>query len=316
MSVASDFITADSEMIGSIVERQLDLWPEAKRNFDGLMDVRRREVPVGDFKSCVQFNPGRIRSTAAKVDTSSIRERPCFLCSVNRPKEQMAISCLDNWELLVNPFPILPVHFTIASTIHRPQARIPVEMASMAERMPDLLFFFNGARAGASAPDHMHCQAVLSREVPLVRLVESCHSAETTSFTVSTQWNLSLPFHFFSAVIGPGEDGMKLLNLMTRISGIDSSTGQPDPGLVNAFFWIDPAGLLRIVVIPRRAHRPVCYGDGEGKLLVSPGALDMAGIVVTPRPEDYNSITTDLLANIYAQVAFADDLPDIRMLLS
>lgn len=305
----------DTEMINTIVEHQLSVWPMAKKNFDALAQVKRRAVPVGDFPSYVQHNPGRIRSTGAKVDDASVKARKCFLCAANRPGEQISHPFIEGWELLVNPYPILPVHFTIPSLSHRPQDRIPVEMAAMAELMPDMALFFNGAKAGASAPDHMHCQAVLSRELPLVKITEKFHPVAAPSLMDSSEWNISLPFQFFSAIIRPDEEGMKLLSLLCRIGGIDSHTGQKESGLVNAFFWIDPHGLLRVAIIPRRAHRPECFGDSAEAFMVSPGALDMAGIVVTPRLVDFERIDSGLLSRIYSDVAFSDRLPDIHELI-
>lgn len=300
-----------TEDINSLIEAQLAVWPEAKRNFDALADVGRKAVHTGDFPAHAQYNPARIRSTAADLNPEAIRKRACFLCRANRPEQQLCGELMPGWELLVNPYPILPVHFTIVDTEHRPQDEIPLEMAAMAESAPDLAIFFNGARAGASAPDHRHCQGVLKSELPIVALTENCHSAEGVDIMTSDQWGLNLPFQFVSAVVKPTPEGMRTLHLMTCIKGIDAATGRPDPGLVNAFFWIDGRGYLRIVVIPRRAHRPSCYfSEGPDHMTVSPGALDMAGLLIFPEKRDFDSVTSERAREIYAEVAFADSLPD------
>ena len=300
-----------TEDINGIVERQLACWPMAKRNFDALTGAERKELPLGDLKACAQFNPGRIKSTAAKVDPLSIKARECFLCASNRPTEQEALKWIDGWDLLVNPYPILPIHFTIVDTRHTPQSEIPFEMAEMAEKAPDLAIFFNGARAGASAPDHRHCQGVLKAELPLLSLAEKAHSPEMPPLMSSEDFGLDLPFHFLSAVIKPSPEGMKTLVEITGARGIDASTGVPDPALVNAFFWIDSRGYLRVIVIPRKAHRPACfYEEGEGKLTASPGALDMAGMLILPVYKDFQAITPDIARKIYAETAFADSLPE------
>lgn len=299
-----------TEDINNLVEHQLDCWTLARNNFDALRAVGRRPLRLGDLTLYAQHNPARAVSTGAKTDAASIKARPCFLCKANRPEEQMDGEWMPGWELLVNPFPILPIHFTIVDTAHRPQDEIPLEMAAMAEAAPDLAIFFNGARAGASAPDHRHCQAVLKSELPLLRLAEKAHTHDMADIVSSESFGLDLPFHFYSAIIRPDEIGMANLYRMTKIKGVDANTGCHDAGLVNAFFWIDASGYLRIIVIPRRAHRPSCYyAEGDRHFMVSPGALDMAGLLILPAKEDYERMDADKAREIYAEVAFADKLP-------
>lgn len=299
------------DTINDLVERQLLVWPEAKQRFDALINIKRKNIALDAFPVVAQLNPARIRSTAAKVDAASISERKCFLCGENRPQEQFSAPWPDQgWELLVNPFPILPIHFTIAAKKHTPQDEIPLEMAAMAELAPELAIFLNGARAGASAPDHLHCQGVLKSELPLVRLVEKYHSTEHGGWMSSEEFGCTLPFHFLSAVITPDMQGMLALSKVATAFGIDATTGEHDKGLVNAFFWISDNGLLRVVIIPRRAHRPRAYFvEGESHFTVSPGALDMAGLLILPIEDDFNRIAESSIRDIYADTAFAEALP-------
>ncbi len=299
-----------TEMINSVIEQQLDLWPEARDNFFRLREAERRALVLEDLAGAVQHNPARIRSTGASVDAVSVAARPCFLCSDNRPSCQVSFEWPEGWDFLVNPYPVLPVHFTIASKTHRPQDRIPLDIAVMAEAAPDLTFFFNGARAGASAPDHMHVQAVLKTELPLIRIAESFHPDHRHGFMTSAESGLSLPFQFISAVITPDATGMKTLALAHHAFGIDADTGEADQGLVNAFFWTGDSGLLRCIVVPRRRHRPSCFhSEGRERFLISPGAIDMAGLVITPRREDFERLDADIMKAIYGEVDFADKLP-------
>ena len=253
------------EHINSLIESQLMSWHEAKRNFDRLMEIERKPLQLGDFHIAAQLNPARIRSTGAAVDKASVAARVCFLCKENRPAMQMSGEWpTPEWELLVNPYPILPVHFTIAAKKHIPQERIPLEMAMMAEYAPPLVFFFNGAKAGASAPDHLHCQAMLRSELPITALAERYHPVERAGWMSSEEYGLHLPFNFMSAVIKGDMAGLEHLALTESAFGIDSETGEKDNELVNAFFWISDSGYLRIVVVPRRAHRPSLYFLPEG----------------------------------------------------
>lgn len=300
------------EHIADIIEQQLACWPLAKMNFDNLRQISRKPLQLGDFHVTAQLNPARIRSTGADVSKEAVSKRECFLCSANRPAEQMSAPWpSEGWELLINPYPILPVHFTIVSSRHEPQEEIPFDMAEMAESAPSLAIFFNGARAGASAPDHLHCQAVLKSELPIVRLVEECHPSSRKGWISSEEFGRDLPFHFLSAVITPDLEGMSALAKTAKAFGIDAETGLPDKGLVNAFFWIGSDSLLRIAVIPRRAHRPPHYFREEAeRYVISPGALDMAGLLVIPRKEDFERIDTIVAREIYSAVAFPDKLPE------
>ncbi len=287
----------------SFIEEQIELWPLAADNYRRLGLPERRTLQLGDLTVGVQLNPARIVSTGAKVDASgNVGPRPCFLCAANRPPEQIPYPVMQGWELLLNPFPVFPVHFTIVSTSHTPQSRMPLEMAAMAEALPGMTVFFNGSRSGASAPDHLHCQAVLTEELPLMQLCMERHPLTRPGIETASSWGLDLPFDFWSAVITPDSDGMRILRTMTGACGLDPVTGYPDPGRVNSYFWRDPSGLLRAVAVPRSAHRPACYyADDDSQRLISPGAIEMAGIVITPRADDYRNITTAELRRIYAE---------------
>lgn len=299
------------EHINSLIESQLMSWHEAKRNFDRLMEIERKPLQLGDFHIAAQLNPARIRSTGAAVDKASVAARSCFLCKENRPAMQMSGEWpTPEWELLVNPYPILPVHFTIAAKKHIPQERIPLEMAMMAEYAPPLVFFFNGAKAGASAPDHLHCQAMLRSELPITALAERYHPVERAGWMSSKEYGLHLPFNFMSAVIKGDMAGLEHLALTESAFGIDSETGEKDNELVNAFFWISDSGYLRIVVVPRRAHRPSLYFLPEGeRFVISPGAVDIAGLLIVPRKEDFDRLTPETAARIYSETAFSGSLP-------
>lgn len=291
-------------MINEFIEQQLAVWPEARERYIALGKTERRRFRTGDFEGAFQFNPARIVSTGAKTDKASIEARPCFLCKDNRPKEQIVIPLNDNWEMAVNPFPIFPVHFTIISTQHKPQGAPPLEMAGMAEHFPDLCIFFNGASAGASAPDHLHLQAVLKSELPLLKIAEENHPASKPGVMRSDMWGLDLPFLFLSGVITDDDEGGQDYLQMLAYTGADMD-GKPDRGLRNVYCWKGDDGLLRVIVIPRMAHRPRCFGSREGQLTVAPGAIDMAGIVILPRKEDFDSITEAKLKEIYTDVAIS-----------
>lgn len=277
-------------------DHQIESWSLARENYAALGVTERRPFTVGALKGAIQFNPARRISTGAKIDSATISRRPCFLCQDNRPTEQLYEEILPGWEFLVNPYPIFPLHFTIAKKDHVAQDAIPLDMASMAEKLPGMTVFFNGARAGASAPDHLHCQAVATFELPLMGFLEKGGNPET------------LPFKVDYRVITPDAKGMIDLKDIIASKGIDSLTGNPDPGLVNAYMWIGQDGLLRACVVPRSAHRPSFYSveQNEG-YMVSPGAIDMAGIFVLPREQDFHRMDEEVIRQLYSEVALPND---------
>lgn len=284
------------------IDSQLATWPLARQNYQALGKTERRQIQLGDLTVGIQHNPARIVSTGAKTDARTIAERPCFLCKGNRPAEQVPVEFVDGWELLLNPFPIFPTHFTIASKSHQPQAGFPLDMVEMAEKLPGHTVFFNGKQAGASCPDHLHCQAVKTQELPLMRLVEESHLPQSDGknewrIATSSSLGLDVPFGFISIIVTPDLEGMKILADIEGIVGKEY-VGE---GLVNVLEWIDNKGFLRIVVIPRRAHRPSCYGSGKDQRLISPGCIDMAGVIITPRREDYDTLTESQIRQIYKE---------------
>lgn len=296
------------EDINSFIELQLSQWYLAKNNYDNLIKVKRRYVKVCDVEIGIQWNPGRIVSTAAKVDTESIINRKCFLCKVNRDKHQLSIRMFDNWELLVNPYPIFPTHLTIASKDHAPQSRVPYDIVRFAENLPGLCVFFNGAKSGASAPDHLHMQAVLKDEIPLISIAERFHKDSESGIKFSSDFGVSLPFFFVSGVVSPDSAGLSTMKFGLDLGGIDSNDEFKDLSLVNCFFWLSNNGLLRFISIPRRTHRPKCFfSNNSDYRMISPGSIDMGGLIITPREEDFNLLTSSDIEKIYSDVAVAND---------
>ncbi len=260
---------------------QLSVWPLAASNYAALAGCESRSSGPGAMH--LQFNPARAVSTGARVDAAALKARPCFLCAANRPAEQTADFRFPGYELLVNPFPIFRRHFTIASLNHEPQAVTGYgdDMYRMATGMPGYAVFYNGPRCGASAPDHRHFQAVPACELPFLA---SGFPFRTIEFNASDAESARRMLDDTLASL-PGEAGEEpMVNILAAASA-DNIT-------------------VRFIVIPRRAHRPTCYGTGDGEHLVSPASVDLAGMMITPRRHDYDTLTGDDIAEIIAQVCY------------
>lgn len=249
-------------------KKQFDLWPEVAERYKQLSDVKVKELQIDGKNILVQYNPSRIVSTGAKMDKKTIENRPCFLCGTNRPEMQIGIPLLGKFELLVNPFPILPMHFTIVSRTHTQQSIKGhyEEMLQLADLMPDMMIFYNGPKCGASAPDHMHFQAIRKTELNPISLN-----------------------HIIK--------GTDISDCMSQFSKVMDDFS-------NIFCWKEGNEYITLV-IPRAKGRPDCYPQPDQKndseteqYMISPGALDMAGLIITPRLEDFERLTSERAGEI------------------
>lgn len=267
---------------------QLALWPMARKNYEALEQAESRPTGFGEVRA--QFNPARAVSTGAKTDAETIKKRPCFLCAGNRPAEQIADSRFPGYDLLVNPFPIFRRHFTIASKSHEPQriAGYGGDMFAMAEELPGFAVFYNGPRCGASAPDHRHFQAVPDT-LPIMS-------------KPAYDWFTTLRFTAASAE----EARQKLDEALTQTAKLP---GQPSPEsgeepMVNVLAGKGAGAAVEFTVIPRKAHRPSCYGTGQGQMLVSPASVDLGGLLITPRRCDFEALNPQIVRRIFSEVCY------------
>ena len=290
--------------------RQLQVWPDVCQRYRDLRQVEVRELVADDFVMQVQWNPARMRSTGAKIDARSIAERPCFLCAKNRPEEQMHRVVDSRYELLVNPFPILPVHFTIPTLKHQPQRILPMigELLRLAQRNADLTLLYNGPHCGASAPDHAHLQAVSSGMLPLQSSWQrlSRNLAEVTKNDDDEGiWQVT-DYPAAALVIRSHtvEKGEQLFKRLYKCLPPAADDTEP---MMNVIAWNSGDELLT-VVLPRRKHRPDCYTvEGDGQYIISPGAVDMGGLIITPREEDFRRLTPEVVKGIYQEVSLTDE---------
>ena len=283
----------EDSSISRFFNRQLEMWEDARHRFRDLKHVEVRQL--SDLLK-VQFNPARIVSTGAKIDKHTLGERPCFLCERNRPKEQMTKQIDDHFQLLVNPFPILPVHFTIPATKHQPQSiyRHYGEMHRLLSLHSELMVFYNGPKCGASAPDHLHFQAGTSGVLPLQTNWQRLSRNLTDVISLTDEEKISVLRDFLVpafVIISKSEDSdEELFHRLYRSMPMRSDESEP---MMNIIAWRKGDEFIS-VVIPREKHRPDAYfAEGEAQMMVSPGALDMAGLIITPREEDFSKINLD-----------------------
>ena len=277
-------------------DRQLRLWPDARQRYRQLLQVQTRELSLPTMTLRLQYNPARMVSTGAAMTKEAVAQRPCFLCGANRPAVQMTKTIDGDFELLVNPFPILPMHFTLPIRQHQPQRIKPLygEMLRLLGRYPQLTVFYNGPRCGASAPDHAHLQAGMGCELPLqhewVRLCRNLTPVVRPDDASLLAIIDEYPCPAFVIRAKDPKSSVRLFNLLYGAMSIPEGDDEP---MMNIVSWRQDDDLLT-VVFPRGKHRPDCYyGEGAAQRIVSPGALDMAGLIITPRAADFEQLDAE-----------------------
>ena len=287
-------------------------WTEAANRYEALSGVQTRTLPLRGVEGelNVQWNPARMVSTGADVSKQALQKRPCFLCDSNRPAEQHALPVMQQYQLLLNPFPILPKHFTIPTREHTPQAikgRFQ-DLFRMSQQMPDYMIFYNGPICGASCPDHMHLQAGSRGIAPLERDWNRIYEPALKPFAK----DISLLTDYACPVLVIHTAEMtKAQECFKRIyDALPMHEGETEPRM-NIVCWKQDEEVITLV-FPRSQHRPACYfAQGDEQLLISPGALDMCGLLITPREQDFRKLTPQKASAILQEVSL--NVSDIKV---
>ena len=299
---------------------QFGKWELCRKNHEALKDIKTKCFNIDGNLIKVQFNPARAVSTLARLDKSSIEARPCFLCMKNKPEEQDSIN-IDagmKFSIRINPYPILPGHLTISSEEHIPQTLADKAEMQLPEKILEKVedyfgqgyaIFYNGAKCGASAPDHFHFQAAKKEDIPFIsqwnELFKSATCNGSTkmengdtcySYTVNS---FVCPIKVFTSLSGNIDTGL----LLGYLDSLPKHEGESE-ARYNMFAWREQDDVFCAAFFPRDKHRPSCYfAEGGEQIFVSPGALDMAGLIVTPREEDFNKIDETDIKKIYKEVS-------------
>lgn len=301
-------ILADSSL-QRFFNHQLEKWDSARQHYRELQNVETRELTYGDNIIILQFNPARMVSTGAKIDKATLDRRPCFLCEKNRPNEQQSKQLDERFIMLVNPFPILPIHFTIPARRHIPQSILKSynEIHSLLGLYPELMIFYNGPKCGASAPDHLHLQAGTSGILPLQKEWQRISRNMIPVLTLSEDEDISLindytcPAFVIRSISEEGDQTM----FERLYQALPKHEGETEP-MMNIVSWRDDDTFLS-VVFPRSKHRPDCYyASGDEQMMVSPGALDMSGFIITPRHDDFERLTCEKAAALLQECSIDD----------
>jgi SpoIID/LytB domain protein len=297
----------EDSSISRFFNRQLEVWTDARHRFRDLKHVETRQF---SDQLKLQWNPARIVSTGAKIDKKTLGERPCFLCDKNRPKEQMSKQIDEKFHLLVNPFPILPVHFTIPARKHQPQLiyKNYGEMHRFISLHSDLMVFYNGPKCGASAPDHLHFQAGTNGILPLQTNWQRLSRNLTDIISLNDEEKISVVRDFIvPAFVIISKSAESDEALFRRLYKAMPQRGDETEPMMNIISWRKDEEFIS-VVIPREKHRPEAYfAEGDAQFVVSPGALDMSGLIITPREEDFRKLTEEKALSLLQECGVSEE---------
>jgi hypothetical protein len=302
-----------SERVSQLFKEQNSKWPLMTKNYNDLNQIRLKKLVFSDFYMKLQFNPARIRSSAAKVDKVSIENRACFLCSGNRPEEQDGVIFEDVFDILVNPYPIFPMHLTIANRNHCPQ-QIKSNfrwMLELAEALPQFTLFYNGPRCGASAPDHFHFQAGNRNYMPID------YQLDDLKFNYGMMklhghckvWKINDLLRKFILMESTNPEEMESVfyNIYEKLLFLKPIDGEPD---LNIHCSHGHSG-WRVLIFPRGEHRPwQFYAEGEENVLFSPASVDLGGLLITPLEKDFEKIDKVIAWSMMKQIGPSDEFFD------
>jgi hypothetical protein len=297
------------ELCSRLLHDQKSNWPRLASAYQELADIRIRRLSVDRYKVCLQFNPGRALSSGSAVDVESIKNRPCFLCPGNLPDEQRGIIYRGNYIILCNPAPIFTGHLTIAHLKHQPQIidHSLIRLLDLAcDFAPDYALIYNGPKCGASAPDHLHFQAIPAHVLPLEESYpdqfRKVKSVDGVNIYCGEQLDRTI-------LLLKGKDKNALLNifspLMATIQKIILISEEP---LINLVCTYNKSG-WKLVIFLRSKHRPAAFFEsGKKRIFVSPGAIDMAGVIVTPLLNDFQRLDEVAIRAIYQEVSLSENI--------
>ncbi|MDD5711276.1 MAG: GNAT family N-acetyltransferase [Smithellaceae bacterium] len=298
-----------SARAADLVQEQRRVWELLKNGLEALDECRRRTVECNNFSVILQHNPGRISNATAKIDLVSLASRPCLLCQANLPKEQRGIDLEGDCQILCNPAPIFYPHYTICHRNHIPQSlesHMDIFLQLAADMGPDYLLLYNGPTCGASIPDHLHFQAIPAGSLPVEDDIKGDEGNIAIKEGRTILRNISRKGRAILVARGDEKRDVKKI-VQGIIFAMESEDPQKGGRMLNACcrkrdnFW-------QLIIFPRGKHRPDAYfRSDEKRVLVSPGVIDMGGVIVLPDQRDFDRLKGTDVEDIYREVSIGNE---------
>ncbi|OGP63945.1 MAG: hypothetical protein A2169_08785 [Deltaproteobacteria bacterium RBG_13_47_9] len=289
-----------------LLAEQKKRWQDLREGVESLKGVRERDISCSRFSVRLQHNPKRIKSSLTGVGDKNGKQRKCFLCLNHLPEDQKGILYRGKYLILCNPMPIFPSHFTVSHLDHRLQS-IVQHTHTLFQLMDDFgsgwKILYNGPKCGASAPDHLHFQVVPSGQMPIEKDIR-----EEKRLTLMKQTDGILFYGVKDlgreVILIEGDDLTALefsfkgyLNGLRKILLIDEEP------MINVVGFHEETK-RRLVIFPRRKHRPdAFFKEEEARILVSPGVIDMGGVLITPVEKDFERLDGASVEGIFKEVS-------------
>jgi hypothetical protein len=311
-----------------LLSEQKKTWPDLHQGYEALKQIRERQIACKGFSVRLQFNPGRMKSSLANVENKAVNKRPCFLCRDNLPEEQRGIVFEKEYLILCNPAPVFPSHLTVCHQDHRRQS-MSENVASFLQLIDNLgdpwIALYNGPKCGASAPDHLHFQAVMKGVMPIE--TEMNYPAASSGIWARgairsekrlTEVRKANGVRLSRArglgreiLVLDGDDkaalGAALQDLLLALKRVLRSE---EEAMMNVAAF-SSKGKIHLLVFPRGKHRPEAFfREGDDRILVSPGVVEMGGVFVTPVERDFEKLDAAAVEAILKEVCLDEKIVD------
>ena len=226
------------------------------------------------------------------------------------------------------------------------------DMLSLAKTLKNFVLFYNGPNSGASVPDHFHFQAgekgimplqvsfdkiakdeLLRRGPDIQRSTEEKVPARISEnylriyhvngycrgcFVVDAANKKVLIsaigkiYSLLSALTGRGNGRFDPDDVVSSESKHFSEGGKWEP-MMNVLCWWED-GIWRCALFARGQLRPNCfYKEGEDRLLIATASVEMSGIFIVPRQQDFDRLTGDDICKMYDDVTISSEIEEKLM---
>ena len=307
-------MSALSDKMDAMFSRELSLGGRAAVQYAALERVERCAMPVDGLDAVLFFNPGREGSVMAQVDEETLRNRKCFLCPDGLAPDQQTLDWTapsgQGYWIRVNPFPIFDRHFTVSVARHERQQVTGhyADLLALAVQVPEYLFFYNGPMCGASAPDHMHFQAIPAGNLPVERLVRRGDGLRLLGKRDGVVLSRLDRFADGTFVLSSA-DAAAQEQMFTRLLSLgEIQTPQEWEPRLNLITWYGPGGWTTVVFF-RSESRPECFfsEDPARRILISPGAVEMAGVAIVSSRDSFEKLDAVRLGEIIREVSLDNE---------
>jgi hypothetical protein len=207
--------------------------------------------------------------------------------------------------------PVFSGHFTIAHIVHQPQSiteHIETFFHLMSDFGSNWSILYNGPKCGASAPNHLHFQAIPSGNMPIEKEITDdkrrMQIAHVDGVLVSRAHGIGREL-----IVLEGDDPVDMASAFKRIvvelKKLSNTDNEP---MMNIIGFHD-GQTWRLVVFPRAKHRADSFfREGDTRVAVSPAVIEMGGVLVTPVARDFERLDVSAVECIFGEVSLKGEI--------